>query len=141
MKHIKLFEDYSEEELRDLQDTLHDIGHKTKFVQGEDFGFGEDFKQDSLYNYPSMTKEMVDSLYANGEIKIVPDRPGNFYFKNPENFGIKPWKKDPTYPKIRPFDTKKGIYFIDHNTDSNKPNAEQISIYNGIMKKLGQIRI
>ena len=141
MKHIQLFEDYSDEELRDLQNTLHDIGHKTKFVQGEDFGFGENFLQSSLYNYPSMTKEMVDSLYANGEIKIVPDRPGNFYFKNPEKFGMRSWKENPEYPKIRPFDTKKGVYYIDYNLDSNKTNSEQISIYNGIMKKLGEIRI
>jgi hypothetical protein len=137
MKHIKLFENYTDEELRDLQDTLHDIGHKTRFVQGEDFGFGKNFLQSSLYNYPSMTKEMVDSLYDKGEIKIVPDRPVNFYFKNPEKFGMTPRKKDPTYPEILPLDTKENVYFIDYKV----ANSEQISIYNGIMKKLGEIRI
>jgi hypothetical protein len=136
MKHIRLFEDYSDEELRDLQDDLEGIGHKNKFVQGEDFGFGENFLESRLYNYPSMSKEMVDFLYDNGEIKIVPDRPHNFYFKNPEKFGIPPQKKDSAYPEIIPFDSKK-VYFIDYNGTT----LSQISIYNErIMKKLGEIR-
>jgi hypothetical protein len=44
MKHIKLYEDYSDDELSDLIGDLRGVGHKHKLVQGEDFGFGPDLK-------------------------------------------------------------------------------------------------
>ena len=39
MKHIKLFEDYSDEELRDLMGDLKSVGLSSYPVLGEDYGF------------------------------------------------------------------------------------------------------
>lgn len=44
MRHIKIYEEYSDDELRDLIGDLEKVGHKHKLVQGEDFGFGPDLK-------------------------------------------------------------------------------------------------
>ena len=44
MRHIKICEDYSDDELRDLIGSLSRVGHKHRLVQGEDFGFGPDLK-------------------------------------------------------------------------------------------------
>ena len=44
MRHIKIYEEYSDEDLNDLIDDLSTVGHKHKLVQGEDFGFGPDLK-------------------------------------------------------------------------------------------------
>ena len=44
MRHIKIYEEYSEDELNDLIGDLSTVGHKHKLVQGEDFGFGPDLK-------------------------------------------------------------------------------------------------
>lgn len=140
MRHIKIFEDYSEEELRDLQDDLHDIGHKTKFVQGEDFGFDGDFKgSNSGFSVLRISKEMFDFLLKKGELKSYGAY--SWGFVDPEKFEI-----PPSWNWINPMrEDKFGIqfyvYHIDYNLGSNKNNDEQISIYNGIMKKLGQIRI
>ena len=70
MRHIKLFEDYTEEELRDLQDDLHEIGIRTKFTLGEDFGFGGEppFKtvRFILEGKLILTEEMGKSLIKKG---------------------------------------------------------------------------
>lgn len=44
MRHIKIYEEYSDEDLSDLIGDLSTVGHKHKLVQGEDFGFGPDLK-------------------------------------------------------------------------------------------------
>jgi len=44
MKHIKIYEEYSDDDLSDLIGDLSTVGHKHKLVQGEDFGFGPDLK-------------------------------------------------------------------------------------------------
>jgi len=44
MRHIKLYEDYTDDELSDLIGDLNTIGHKHRLVQGKDFGFGPDLK-------------------------------------------------------------------------------------------------
>jgi hypothetical protein len=95
MKHIRLFEDYSDEELRALQDDLHGIGHKTKFVRGEDFGFNPDFKGENKGGIPlRFSKEMFDDLQKMGELKITyEDLNKNDIrarFTNPEKFGVPP---------------------------------------------------
>lgn len=41
MRHIKIYEEYSDEELNDLLGDLETIGHKHRLVMGEDFGFGK----------------------------------------------------------------------------------------------------
>lgn len=44
MRHIKIYEEYSDEDLRDLLGDLESVGHKHRLVMGEDFGFGKDMK-------------------------------------------------------------------------------------------------
>jgi hypothetical protein len=110
MKHIRLFEDYSDEELRDLQDDLHDIGHKTKFVRGEDFGFDPDFKGENQGGIPlRFSKEMFDDLQKMGELKISYESGDSIgaRFTNPEKFGV-PLADNWVYSA-----TKSGRFFID----------------------------
>lgn len=44
MKHLKIYEEYSDDDLKDLIGDLETVGHKHRLVQGEDFGFGPDLK-------------------------------------------------------------------------------------------------
>ena len=44
MRHIKIYEEYSDDDLNGLIGDLSTVGHKHKLVQGEDFGFGPDLK-------------------------------------------------------------------------------------------------
>ena len=42
MKHVKLYEDYSDDDLKDLMGDLETIGHKHRMMKGEDYGFDDD---------------------------------------------------------------------------------------------------
>ena len=44
MKHIKIYEEYSDDELNDLLGDLESIGHKHRLLMGEDFGFGKNMQ-------------------------------------------------------------------------------------------------
>ena len=44
MRHIKIYEEYSDEELRDLIGDLESVGHQHQLIPGQDFGFGKDMK-------------------------------------------------------------------------------------------------
>ena len=110
MKHIRLFEEYSDEELRALQDDLHGIGHKTKFVRGEDFGFNPDFKGENKGGISlRFSKEMFDDLQKMGELKISYESGDSIgaRFTNPEKFGVPP-AENWVYSA-----TKSGQFFID----------------------------
>jgi hypothetical protein len=73
MKHIRLFEDYSDEELRDLQVDLEGIGHDYKLLQkGKDFGYGTAFHDGASQGYPLyFTKGAVKKLEDKGIIVKV----------------------------------------------------------------------
>ena len=75
MKHIQLFEDYSDEELRDLQDDLEGIGHDYKLLQkGRDFGYGTALHDGASQGYPLyLTKGAVKKLGDKGIIVKVND--------------------------------------------------------------------
>ena len=63
MKHIKIYEEYSDDELRDLIGDLESVGHKHKLVQGEDFGFGPDLKgQNDGKTILFLTQEAVNYI-------------------------------------------------------------------------------
>lgn len=134
MKHLFLFEDYSDEELRDLQDTLHDIGHKTKFVQGEDFGFGHGFKEEDTGYYPRISPEMIRLLIKRGEIIRNPNLNYEAYeFKTPQKWGI---PKDSLNPII---------HLLKHSNEwilefHKIPNGIRNITLNNVIKKLGEIR-
>lgn len=70
MKHLKIYEDYSDDELKDLMGSLAGIGHKHQLVKGEDFGFGVDLKgkNDGL-NRIYFTPEAVAFLSESGIVK------------------------------------------------------------------------
>jgi len=44
MRNIRIYEEYSDDELKDLRGDLETIGHKHRMVKGEDYGFDEDMK-------------------------------------------------------------------------------------------------
>jgi hypothetical protein len=143
MKHIKLFEDYSDEELRDLQDTLHDIGHKSKWTFGEDFGFGHGpngvgFKTEITgKEYPAMSSDLFDVLFYKGD--IVPYGQA-FAFKSPKDFGIPDnWRfgidGDSKFSAARyaiHIDPKDYMRFVE--------DSERAKIFGDVIQKLGEIR-
>ena len=63
MRHIKLYEEYSDDELNDLIGDLSGVGHKHKLVQGEDFGFGPDLKgENNGKNILFLTPETIKHI-------------------------------------------------------------------------------
>lgn len=63
MKYIKLYEEYPDDELKDLIGDLSGVGHKHRLVQGEDFGFGPDLKgQNDGKTILFLTQWAVDQL-------------------------------------------------------------------------------
>jgi hypothetical protein len=44
MRHIKIYEEYSDDEIKNLMGNLEKVGHKHRIVKGEDYGFNEDMK-------------------------------------------------------------------------------------------------
>jgi hypothetical protein len=86
MKHIKLFEDYSDEELDALQQDLEGIGHEYKLLQkGKDFGYGTALHDGSSQGYPLYFNKLgIKKLEDKGIIaKPYPD--ANYYqFTDPK---------------------------------------------------------
>ncbi len=79
MKHIRLFEDYSDEELRDLQVDLEGIGHDYKLLQkGRDFGYGTALHDGASQGYPLyFTKGAIKKLEDKG---IIVKRKDHYVF-------------------------------------------------------------
>jgi hypothetical protein len=97
VKHIKLFEGYTDEELDSLRDDLHSIGSDERFELGKDFGIGGGFNKpnDGQY-FPRISSKMFNFLLDKGEIEKGESRYDYYYFINQEKFGI-----PPNLPKIR----------------------------------------
>jgi molybdate-binding protein len=129
MKHIKLFEDYSDEELKDLQDDLQGIGHKSRFVQGEDFGFGRDLKQENTGTYfLYITEEVFNLLVQRGDLERPKINDFEWKFKDP-----KKWELEKNSPY---FSGRLGLYAL-----IMPPQESFKSDYDKVAKKLGEIRI
>ena len=137
MRHIKLFEDYTEEDLRDLQDTLHDIGHKSKLIQGEDFGFGTSLKEinDGSW-FLTLTDETKKILEERG---ILKKQGSGFIFSNPQEWRITgdgifySYKLDPSLIwRFHETEPK----FIDQNS-----HKEKINLLDSIAEMLGKTTI
>ena len=45
MKHIKIYEEYSDDELKGLIGDLEGIGHQHRLIPGQDFGFGRNMQE------------------------------------------------------------------------------------------------
>ena len=96
MKHIRLFEDYSPEEIGDLLGDLETIGHKYRLVPGEDFGFGFDRRnngymkrQNDGRNSLMIKKEVIEDLVERGVMERHRNTPGDVYFTNDANLSLK----------------------------------------------------
>jgi hypothetical protein len=80
MRHIKIYEEYSDEDLKDLMGDLETIGHKHKLEFGKDYGLGSNFqieKRDvSGKSTLWFTPEAVEFLK---ETKYVKDSPSAFF--------------------------------------------------------------
>jgi hypothetical protein len=132
MRHIKIFEEYSDEELNSLRDDLHDIGHKTKFVQGEDFGIGPNFSSGGPYQDVYISDELFNHLLKKGEIS----KNGSlfaYYFKNYEKIGV----QNPNFFEIRS-EGKESKYYITFFEDFTKDQKE---MQKKLLKYLSEIKI
>ena len=98
MKYIKIFEDYSEEELNDLIGDLEGIGHKGRLTQGEDFGFGTSLKEENDGGwFFTISDEAVKILLKRGILKPSLNTASKevFEFSNPQEWtgGVNPYFK------------------------------------------------
>ena len=78
MRHIKLYEEYSDDELKDLIGDLESVGHKHELKFGKDYGFGMSMRTDERPTGKStlyFTPEAVEFLKEKG------------FFKTEKNFG------------------------------------------------------
>lgn len=71
MRHIKIFEEYSDEEINDLIGDLEGIGHKHRLVKGTDYGFGPNLDKENngkevMYLTPSTVKILSDEKFILG---------------------------------------------------------------------------
>ena len=89
MKHLFLFEDYSDEEIDRLLGDLETIGHKYRLVPGEDFGFGVSRLHDSYMGEKNdglqmllIKKEVVEDLVKRGIMERDKTRQGDVYFSD-----------------------------------------------------------
>jgi len=137
MRHIKIYEEYTDEEIRNLQDTLHDIGQSPRWTYGEDFGFGLSPKfqtQITGDDFPSISGEFFKHLFSKGE--IVPKGMA-FGFNNPEEFGIDEDFDSGITPSVFP-----NRYAI-HIRPKNQrvfTNAEMAYVFAKVIQSLGEVR-
>lgn len=67
MRHVKLYEEYSDEDLKDLMGDLEGIGHDYRLIPGQDFGFGRDLKQKNTGDEPLfLNAKALDALSKGG---------------------------------------------------------------------------
>ena len=70
MRHIKLFEDYSDEEIEGLLGDLETIGHKPQLYRGKDFGFKQSLDgENNGVSYLYFTPEGMAFLIENGVVE------------------------------------------------------------------------
>jgi hypothetical protein len=106
MKHIKIFEDYSPEEIEGLLGDLETIGHTYRLIPGEDFGFGKDIQNqrkwfmkrpNTGYEDLVIKKEVVEDMLKKGLMKREePYAPGNVIFNRDVELEIG-LPREPTY--------------------------------------------
>lgn len=123
MKHIKIFEDYSKEEIDRLLGDLETIGHKYRLVPGEDFGFGFD-RQNNGYMKRKNTgreqllikKEVVEDLVEKGIMERDKNSPGDVYFSKSAGLSL----DYPTYYFNQIFNDSRPTWESDYGLNVDK---------------------
>ena len=71
MRHIKIYEGYSDDELKDLMGDLETIGHKHKLEFGKDYGLGSKMEKRDVSGKSTLwfTPEAVEFLKEVGYLK------------------------------------------------------------------------
>ena len=71
MRHIKIYEDYSDDDLKDLIGDLESIGHKHKLEFGKDYGLGSNMEKRDVSGKSTLwfTPEAVEFLHEVGYLK------------------------------------------------------------------------
>ena len=137
MKHIKIYEDYTDEELRDLQDVLHDVGHNTRWTFGEDFGFGLSPKFSTEITgeeYPSISGEFFNHLRSRGD--IVP-KGMSFGFKSPKDFGVGENFKEGITSSVFP---NRYVIHINRKDSDRFYTPEMAHVFANVIRSLGEVR-
>jgi hypothetical protein len=75
MRHIKLFEDYSDDELKDLMGDLESVGHDYRLIHGRDFGFGRMLDK---------TNDGNEVLFLSPKVISILSKKGFFLNEKPE---------------------------------------------------------
>lgn len=145
MRHIKIYEDYTDDELRDLQDVLHGVGHNTRWTFGEDFGFVEqpggtspfsEFETEITgYIYPSISGEFFNHLRSRGD--IVPKGMA-FGFKSPKDFGVDETYDEGITPSMVP--NRYIIHIKRKSYDRFYTKAEMARVFDKVIQSLGEVR-
>jgi hypothetical protein len=83
MRHIKLYEDYSDDDLKDLMGDLESIGHKHQIEFGKDYGLGSKMEKRDVSGKSTLwfTHEAVEFLKEVGYLKDSPTRVLDFRLK------------------------------------------------------------
>jgi hypothetical protein len=137
MKHIKIFEDYSPEEIESLLGDLETIGHKYRLIPGEDFGFGKDVqqkrsffmkKQNTGYEELVIKKEVVEDMLKRGLMKRDPYTPGDIYFDDKVGLSLKYPSYSFNHFEMGYFDPSESDYALTIHTDYKLPSEERRKI-------------
>ena len=83
MRHIKIYEDYSDDDLKDLMGDLESIGHKHQIEFGKDYGLGLNMQKRDVSGKSTIwfTPEAVEFLKETGYIKDSPNPAFDFKLK------------------------------------------------------------
>ena len=137
MKHIKLFEDYSDEEIEGLLGDLETIGHKYRLVPEEDFGFGKDVQQqrkwfmkrpNTGYEDLVIKKSVVEDMIKKGLMKRDSYTPGDVYFDNSVGLSLKYPRYSFNHFNMGYFDPFESDYALNTSTDYKLTNEERRKI-------------
>jgi hypothetical protein len=135
MKHIRLFEDYSDEEISSMRDDLDKVGLDDRFEFGKDFGFGEGFKEKEGRGYflPRISTEILNLLVKRGE--IIQKGPDEYKFKSPSKWGFTQDTRNEKIVRLAPEEW--AFKFQIGSTDKDNLYDE---ISNDIMEEIKKIR-
>ena len=146
MRHIKLFEDYSEEEINSLRDDLYGIGADKRFELGKDFGFKSGIKLDKTIDgesFPCITSNLFNFLLRKGKIerKITSTRGVIFTFTDDNEFNIPAGLHSRILPADRDGDGKiMTIQISKNNSGDYLSSDEYVPIFTKVIEALGKIR-